>query len=91
MFAGTAKAVLDGRALEPVPIMEYVWERTNSVLAKEELLGERECADGRYDGKETGRVSGARGTPRLRGRVADVNDRRRQAAPGCGIRPVPIR
>ena len=37
-FAGTAKAVLDGRALETIPIMEYVWERTNRVLAKEELL-----------------------------------------------------
>ena len=37
-FAGTAKAVLDGRALETVPIMEYVWERTNRVLAHEELL-----------------------------------------------------
>ena len=37
-FAGTAKAVLDGRALETIPIMEYVWERTNKVLAKEELL-----------------------------------------------------
>ena len=37
-FAGTAKAVLDGRALETIPIMEYVCERTNKVLAKEELL-----------------------------------------------------
>ena len=41
-FAGTAKAVLDGRALETIPIMEYVWERTNRVLAKEELLRGRE-------------------------------------------------
>ena len=41
-FAGTAKAVLDGRALETVPIMEYVWERTNRDLAKEELLRGRE-------------------------------------------------
>ena len=41
-FAGTAKAVLDGRALETIPIMEYVWERTNRVLAREELLRERE-------------------------------------------------
>ena len=37
-FAGTAKAVLDDRALETIPIIEYVWERTNRVLAKEELL-----------------------------------------------------
>ena len=41
-FAGTAKAVLDSWALETVPIMEYVWERTNRVLAKEELLRGRE-------------------------------------------------
>ena len=41
-FAGTAQAVLHGRALETVPIMEYVWERTNRVLAKEELLRGRE-------------------------------------------------
>jgi len=41
-FAGTAKAVLDGRALETIPIMEYVWERTNRDLAKEELLRGRE-------------------------------------------------
>ena len=41
-FTGTAKAVLDGRVLETIPIMEYVWERTNSVLVKEELLRGRE-------------------------------------------------
>ncbi len=41
-FAGTAKAVLDGRALETIPIMEYVWERKNRDLAKEELLRGRE-------------------------------------------------
>ena len=41
-FTGTAKAVLDGRALETIPIMEYVWKRTNSVLASEELLRGRE-------------------------------------------------
>ena len=41
-FAGTAKAVLDGRALETIPIMEYVWERTNRVLANEELLRGRQ-------------------------------------------------
>ena len=40
--AGTAKAVLDSRALETVPIMEYVWERTNKVLARDELLRGRE-------------------------------------------------
>ena len=37
-FAATAKAVLDGRALETIPIMEYVWERTKRALAKEELM-----------------------------------------------------
>ena len=41
-FAWTARAVLDGRALETVPIMEYVWERTNRVLVNEELLRGRE-------------------------------------------------
>ena len=41
-FVGTAKAVLDGRALETIPNKEYVWERTNRVLAKEELLRGRE-------------------------------------------------
>ena len=41
-FVGTAEAVLDGRALETIPIMEYVWERTNRVLANEELLRGRE-------------------------------------------------
>ena len=38
VFAGTAEAVLDGRALETIPIMEYVWERTYRALANEELL-----------------------------------------------------
>ena len=42
IFAGTAKAVLDGRALETIAIMEYVWERTNRVQANEELLRGRE-------------------------------------------------
>ena len=37
-FAGTPKAMLDGQELETIPIMEYVWERANMVLAKEELL-----------------------------------------------------
>ena len=41
-FEGTAKAALDGRALETIPIMEYVWGRTNRVLANEELLRGRE-------------------------------------------------
>ena len=36
-FAGTAKSVVDGRAFETIPIMEYVWERTNRELANEEL------------------------------------------------------
>ena len=37
-FAGTAKALLDGRTLETIQILEYVWERTSRELAKEELL-----------------------------------------------------
>ena len=41
-FAVTAKAALDGRALETIPIMEYVWERTTRVLANELLLRGRE-------------------------------------------------
>ena len=28
----------DGQALETIPILEYVWERTNRVLVKEELM-----------------------------------------------------
>ena len=38
-FAGTAKALLDGWALEDMPIMEYVCERTYRALAIEELRG----------------------------------------------------
>ena len=38
-FAGTAIALLDGRALETMPIMEYVCERTYRALAIEELRG----------------------------------------------------
>ena len=38
-FAGTAMALLDGRALVTVPIMEYVCERTYRALAIEELRG----------------------------------------------------
>ncbi len=41
-FAGTAKVLLDGRALETIPIMEYVWQRTNMVLVNEDLLRGRE-------------------------------------------------
>ena len=41
-FAGTAKAVLEDRVLETIPIMAYVWERTNRVLVNEELLRGRE-------------------------------------------------
>jgi hypothetical protein len=32
------KVVLGGRALETIPVREYVWERINRVLANEELL-----------------------------------------------------
>ncbi len=31
-------ALLDGRALETIPIMAYIWERTKRLLANEELL-----------------------------------------------------
>lgn len=37
-FAARAKAVLEGRALETVLIMEYVWEGTNRAMVNEELL-----------------------------------------------------
>ena len=37
-FAGTGKAVLDGQALETIPIMEYVGERTSRLLANEDLM-----------------------------------------------------
>ncbi len=30
-------AQLDGQALETIPIMEYVWQRTNPELVSEEL------------------------------------------------------
>ena len=40
--------------LETVPIMEYVWERTNRVLANEELLrGVSEGTDGMSGKRET--------------------------------------
>ena len=41
-FTGTTKALLDGQALETIPIMKYVWERTNRDLAREKLLGGHE-------------------------------------------------
>ena len=41
-FAGTAKALLDGRTLETIPIMEYVWERTNRELVNEQIMRGRE-------------------------------------------------
>ena len=34
-FAATAKALLDGRALETIPIMEHVWARTARELVRE--------------------------------------------------------
>ena len=36
-FAGTAMALLDGQALETIPIMEYVCRRTYRALVNEEL------------------------------------------------------
>ena len=50
-FAGTAKVLLDGRALETIPIMEYVWQRTNMVLVNEDLLRGREEENARHDGE----------------------------------------
>ena len=41
-LARTAKALLDSRALETIPIMEYIWQRTNRDLVIEELLLGRE-------------------------------------------------
>ena len=39
VIAAVLMVVLFGLvALETIPIMEYVWERTKRVLAKEELL-----------------------------------------------------
>ena len=37
-LAETAEALLDGRALETITIMEYVWDKRNMVLANEKLL-----------------------------------------------------
>ena len=36
-YAGTTKALSDCQALEPIPIMEHVWERTNRELVNGEL------------------------------------------------------
>ena len=41
-LAGTAMVLLDGRTLETIRIMKYVWERTNREQANEELLRGRE-------------------------------------------------
>ena len=38
-FAGTVMALLDGRALETIPIMEYVFDNTYRTLVNEELRG----------------------------------------------------
>ena len=88
---GTAKALLDGRALETIPIMEYVWERTNRVLANEELLPGRERADGRHVGEERNGACGVLGTSRQGGRMTNDIDRWRQVPPGYGSRPVAMR
>ena len=37
--AATAKALLDDQALETIPIMEHVWQRTNRELVNEEAQG----------------------------------------------------
>ena len=88
---GTAKALLDSRALETIPIMEYVWERTNRVLANEELLPGRERADGRHVGEERNGACGVLGTSRQGGRMVNDIDRWRQVPPGYGSRPVAMR
>ena len=88
MIEGTEKSALQSRVLETIPTMEYVWERMNWVRVNEKMLRRRERVVGRHEGEE---ASGALGTPRLRGRMAYVIDRRRHAAPGCGNRSVPVR
>ena len=55
-FARTAKALLDSRALEAIPIMEYIWQRTKRDLVNEELvLGECEWTDGMMGKRELGK------------------------------------
>lgn len=71
--------------------MEYVWERTDTVLVNEKLLQERECTDGRHDGEESGGASGARDTapprPDRRSYRLKVSG---WAALGTESRPVPL-
>ena len=88
---GTAKALLDGGALETIPIMEYVWERTNRVLANQELLPGCDRADGRHVGEERNGACGVLGTSRQGGRMANDIDRWRQVPPGYGSCPVAMR
>ena len=71
--------------------MEYVWKRTNRVLANEEPLPGRERADGRHVGKERNGACGVLGTSRQDGRMANDIDRWRQGSPGYGSRPVAMR
>ena len=51
-YAGTVKALLDGQALETIPIIKYVGRRTNRDRANEELQRGQGCADGRHDEEE---------------------------------------
>lgn len=44
-YAETAKALLDGQALATIPIIEYVWQRTNREQVNEELQRGQGCAD----------------------------------------------
>ena len=60
--------------LETVPIMEYVWERTNRVLANEELLRGRERGDGRHVGEERNGACGILGTSGQGRRMANDID-----------------
>lgn len=85
------RALVSVRRVETMPVMEYVWDRTNRVLVNEELLRAGERADGRHDGEERNGASGLLGTRRLAGRMANVIDSRRKVLHGYGTRSVPNR
>ena len=51
-FAGTPMAVLDGRPLETIPIMEYVCEKTYRALLNEEVGGALQWMEARREGDE---------------------------------------
>ena len=92
-FAGTAKAALDWTAGR--------WRRSPSCsMSGRERTGSwrtRNCYEGPskrmvgMTGKRLAAPPSVPGTLLLRGRMAGVIDRRRQAASGCGNQPVPVR